>query len=64
MIKPVVYFASNVKNFVVRNMQAEVIALNHPNFPEETPVTTSKVIKVNEDGSFETKNTIYIPKEI
>lgn len=64
MIKPVVYFASNVKNFIMLNMRAEVVALTHPNFPEETPVTTSRVIKVNEDGSFETRNTIYVPREI
>ena len=40
---------------------ASVYALDHPRLGRGT-VRTSAVLKINEDGSFETLNTIYTPE--
>ena len=39
---------------------AWVNALDHPVWGEEY-VRTSRILKLNEDGSFETLNTLYVP---
>lgn len=39
---------------------ASVQALDHPVWGR-SPVRTSEVLKKNSDGSFETRNTIYVP---
>lgn len=46
--------------------RATVIPLNHPdteNVMNGAPCYTTPVIKINEDRSFETWNTLYVPME-
>jgi hypothetical protein len=61
--KPVVHYLGS-PNFYMFNDQcirARVFCLNHYRLGCEH-VTTSTVIKINDDGSFETLNTIYKTK--
>lgn len=61
MSKPKVVFINDVEFFQSgRDEVASVYALDHPHCGAGR-VRTSKVIKHNEDGSFETLNTIYAP---
>lgn len=59
--KPVVYFDAQLDPLVVVGGCAYVYALNHPVLGE-MDVRTSTVQVINPDGSFETLNTVYIPK--
>lgn len=61
--KPTVRFtgpAEFLDYFGKGNVVAHVWALDHPILGEEY-VRTSRIVKTNEDGSFETLNTIYVP---
>ena len=53
MSKPVVHYAPSKYDVIVSGMSAYV--------SNETAVETSTVLVVHEDGSFETKNTLYKP---
>lgn len=60
--KKVVNFKDPIK--IVVGESAIVFPVNHPdknNVSNTRHVYTSSVVKVNEDGSFETLNTIYKP---
>jgi len=60
--KPVVFFIGDI-DFIIRNenwIQAKLYALNHYNLPIGI-VNTSAVFVLNDDGSFETYNTLYKP---
>jgi hypothetical protein len=61
--KPVVEYAG-VANFYksiwTGTEHAQVYAIDHPYLGTQK-IITSVVIKKNEDGSFETLNTVYIP---
>lgn len=60
-MKPVVTFTGGVRFTQHGNYEiARVYALDHPRLGQ-TSVVTSPVLKHNEDGSFETANTIYKP---
>jgi len=62
--KPVVYFDS-YPEFWMWNEENEVASLhlvyNHPHLGYTYNVRTSTVLKKFEDGSFETRNTMYKP---
>lgn len=64
--KPVVFFIGKPKFFdwaYKKDCQvASVYALNHPKLGERI-VRTSQVMEIYDDGSFETMNTMYIPKK-
>lgn len=65
--KPVVFFTGKAR-FVdwpyKKDCQvASVYALNHPKLGE-CLVRTSQVMEIFDDGSFETMNTMYIPKQL
>lgn len=58
-IKPVVHF--NKPDFVRVGYSAYVHAIDHPN-PDLTPgkmKRTSKVLSIDEQGNFETENSMY-----
>ena len=60
--KPVVHFSRH-GGYACRfddGQYASVFAEDHPRLGREW-VITSLVVKKNEDGSFETMNTIYVP---
>lgn len=68
--KPEVLFVRDSLKFIQYNgldgdefHVASCLALNHPRLGKEY-VRTSTVIKKNEDGSFETRNTIYVPVDV
>lgn len=62
--KPVVRFSGEPEFFDYYggegNLVARVTALDHPVWGHEL-VRTSLVVKQNDDGSFETLNTRYVP---
>lgn len=63
--KPTVHFAGdadfiNYGSFEEPIPVARVYAIDHPILGENF-LRTSKVIKKNDDGSFETLNTLYVP---
>lgn len=64
-MKPTVQFTGeaeflNAKNGEEEWEYARVYALNHPRLGRQW-VRTSAIVKKFEDGSFETRNTIYKP---
>ena len=64
--KPVVYFTNcEIKELYRENIKvgetALIEVLDHPRFRVGEPVITSRVLHIFEDGSFETRNTIYRP---
>ena len=63
MNKPVVHYAPSKYDVIVSGMSAHVFPVDHPSahVSNETAVRTSTVVVVHEDGSFETKNTLYKP---
>jgi len=63
MTKPIVEFAKGwgTQTFVVGDW-AYVWVFNHPRLGE-TDVSTSTIVEVFPDGSFETLNTKYVPVE-
>ena len=63
MNKPVVHYAPSKYDVIVSGMSAYVLPVDHPGayVSNETAVRTSTVVVVHEDGSFETKNTLYKP---
>lgn len=62
MFKPTVQYEGKVEFY---NGFAFVKPIDHysSDVSNECVVATSAVVKKNEDGSFETENTIYIPKK-
>lgn len=61
MSKPIVHFRGTPNFMGVDPYSiAKVYAVDHPKLPTGV-VWTSAVIKKNEDGSFETLNTLYKP---
>ena len=63
MNKPVVQYAPSKYDVIVSGMSAYIFPVDHPSnyVSNETAVRTSTVVVVHEDGSFETKNTLYKP---
>lgn len=63
MNKPVVHYAPSKYDVIVSGMSAYVLPVDHPSayVSNEATVRTSTVVVVHEDGSFETKNTLYKP---
>lgn len=64
MNKRIVHFHS--KTFVEVGQRAVVIPIDHPdtyNVDNGRNVYTSTVQRINEDGSFETLNSVYIPQQ-
>lgn len=59
-MKPIVRFVPHPNNIIVLGVAAFVEALDHPKLGHRT-VRTSRVVKLNPDGSFETLNTLYVP---
>lgn len=60
-MKPVVHYDA-IANPPVVGSSVLVVVLDHPNFPPDHPVWTSKVEQYDPTtGVFETKNTIYKP---
>lgn len=62
--KPVVHFETIPGLTVITpGYRCRVVPSDHPaGYLNGEVVTTSIVVKANEDGSFETANTIYVPK--
>ena len=60
MEKPVVKYDERRASHIALDERASVYALNHPRFGRQR-ISTSMVILINEDDSFETLNTIYQP---
>lgn len=61
--KPVVQYA-DVGGPVVVGQRVSVLPLNHPdtyNVTNGYPAWTSAVLRIGDNGEFETKNTIYVP---
>lgn len=58
--KPVVDFRPDHYDYIKVGQRAQIYALNHPRLGEMY-VDTSIVLRINEDGSFETQNTNYRP---
>jgi hypothetical protein len=62
--KPIVKFDGAAEFFDIyggdKNPAARVLALDHPIWGTEH-VRTSRIVKINGDGSFETLNTRYVP---
>ena len=69
--KKVVKYVKNHMNLELNSIKvghsAHVFTLDHPNIPVHLQkvygVTTSKVIRLEEDGTFETLNSVYVPVE-
>lgn len=66
MIKPVVHYTGKAKFYEVEADDgfveyARVYGLDHPILGEDD-IRTSIVVKKYDDGSFETLNTVYKPK--
>lgn len=59
-MKPIVRFVPHPENLIVLGLAALVEALDHPHIGKDL-VRTSRVVKLNPDGSFETLNTMYVP---
>jgi hypothetical protein len=69
MTKPTVHFVAPARFFNAEIMGtneiiklASVWALDHPRLSEGL-VRTSIVLNINDDGSFETLNTLYVPSK-
>ena len=65
MEKRTVHFTPPAYSAVIVGSSALVFPVDHPdreNVSNTTHVTTSTVVKVNADGSFETENSIYVPR--
>lgn len=62
-MKPIVYFDKESAWVGDEGQIAYVQAQDHPNFPGDRYLRTSTVVKKFKDGSFETKNTLYKPKQ-
>jgi hypothetical protein len=63
--KPVVHFYALPMGLseVKEGYRIRVVPFDHPaEYLNGQIVTTSPVVKANEDGSFETLNTLYVPK--
>ena len=61
MSKPIVHFRGNANFITVGDKSiANIYALDHPKLPRGE-VWTSIILNKNEDGSFETLNTLYKP---
>ena len=65
MSKPIVHFIRDA-HFIdpVIGQRTSVVTLDHPATDRETPgkeAITSPVVDVFSDGSFETRNTHYVP---
>lgn len=62
--KPVVHYLPNVYEYVAEGHGAVIFDVrDHPNKGiVGDMVRTSRVVKVWEHGSFETENTLYVPK--
>lgn len=67
--KPVVHFVGEANFFTSAYPDpqtgqqwtyARVYGLDHPYLGRDI-ISTSEVLKVNDDGSFETRNTLYVP---
>lgn len=69
-VKPIVHFQGNVDFYEVPLIDTDetcevafLAALDHPTLGQRL-VRTSRVLKKNDDGSFETLNTIYKPTPV
>ena len=64
-MKPIVHYNSSMYTFIEEGRCATIFPLDHYSglVTNSTLAMTSQVIKKNLDGSFETENTMYIPKE-
>lgn len=62
-MKPIVNFIQHKNNIIVVGVSALVEAINHPRLGAEL-VRTSAVLSINDNGSFETRNSIYVPVEL
>ena len=63
-MKQVAFFRGNVtfETFPDGHTRAHIRgAIQHPILGDETVVHTTRVVQQNEDGSFETSNTLYKP---
>lgn len=63
--KPTVKYVRDSLEFHVyegKTIYAKVMTVDHPHLGS-AEVATSTVIKQNDDGSFETRNTIYVPTD-
>ena len=61
-MKKVVHYVKYGLSSIIEGHSAVVLAIDHPDFQEQTFVRTSRVIKYDElTGEFETLNTIYKP---
>jgi len=67
-MKPTVLYDATKLKIIVLGRAAVIFPINHPNHLPDHDVSntkhvlTSRVIKLNHDGSFETLNTIYKPQ--
>lgn len=64
MSKPIVQFRHDegFDNWKV-GQSAYVFPIDHPLRSNKSIVRTSVIVKINDDGSFETLNTIYQPQK-
>jgi len=62
-MKKTIQYDKTQGSFIMEGRNATVWAINHPNsYYEQGWVLTTPVVSVAEDGSFETLNTLYVPK--
>jgi hypothetical protein len=62
-VKPTVRYAPDKSQYIKVGLPAFIFPIDHQSdfVSNKTVATTSKVIKVEEDGKFETQNTLYVP---
>ena len=61
--KPVVHYTPDKNQYIKVGNPAFVFPIDHQSdfVSNKTVATTSKVIKMEEGGKFETENTLYVP---
>ena len=62
-MKPIVHFNIGECFGVAMGQSATIVPVDHtsPYVSNFVPATTSKIITIRDDGSFETQNTVYVP---
>ena len=64
-MKPTVHYDASKSSFITVGAPASVFPLDHPSphVRNTREAITSRVIRKEDDGTFETQNTIYVPRK-